>query len=158
MLIANLLAIAKPLKQPSVSHSGTCNSFVIPRSIDHQTLLSMEFSREEYWSGLPLPSPKWGLKTPQTSLQENKLTSQAAPHFPSVVLVTQSCPTLCDPMDDACKAPLSMEFSRQKYWSGLPFPSPRDLSNPGIKSRPPTLQADSLLSEPLGKPLTINQL
>ena len=38
----------------------------------------------------------------------------------------------------------SMEFSRQEYWSGWPFPSPRDLPNPGIKSRSPTLQADSL--------------
>ena len=43
-----------------------------------------------------------------------------------------------------------MEFSRQEYWSGLPFPSP-DLPNPGIKPRSPVLQADSLLSEPLGK-------
>ena len=40
--------------------------------------------------------------------------------------VTQLCPTLCDPMDyTAHQAPLSMEFSRQEYWSGLPFPSPR---------------------------------
>ena len=126
--------------------------FATPRTAAYQAPPSMGFSRQEYWSGLPLPSPKWGLKTPQTSLQENKLTSQAAPHFPSVVLVTQSCPTLCDPMDDACKAPLSMEFSRQKYWSGLPFPSPRDLSNPGIKSRSPPLQADSLPSKPLHFP------
>ena len=51
------------------------------------------------------------------------------------------------------QAPLPMEFSRQEYWSGLPFPSPGDLSDPGIKPRSPALQADSLLSEPLGKPL-----
>ena len=43
-------------------------------------------------------------------------------------------------------------FSRQEYWSGLPFPSPGDLPDPGIKLRPPTLQADSLPSEPPGKP------
>ena len=91
MLIANLLAIAKPLKQPSVSHSVLSSSFVTPRSIEYQT-------------------------------------------------------------------PLSMEFSRQEYWSRQPFPSPGDLSNPGIKSRPPMVQADYLPSEPLGKPLTINQL
>ena len=47
---------------------------------------------------------------------------------------------------------MSMEFSRQEYWSGLPFPSPRDLPNPGIKPGSPTLQADSLPSEPQGKP------
>ena len=45
-----------------------------------------------------------------------------------------------------------MEFSRQKYWSGLPFPSPGDLSNPGIEPRSPALQADSLPSEPHGNP------
>ena len=42
-----------------------------------------------------------------------------------------------------------MGFSRQEYWSGLPFPSPGDLSDPGIKPRSPALQADSLLSEPM---------
>ena len=44
-----------------------------------------------------------------------------------------------------------MEFSRQEYWSGLPFPSPGDLPDPGIKSGSPTLQADALPSEPPGK-------
>jgi len=52
-------------------------------------------------------------------------------------------------------APLSMEFSRQEYWSGLPLPSPRDLPNPGIKRGSPALQAESLLSEPPGKPIYI---
>ena len=51
----------------------------------------------------------------------------------------------------ACQAPLSMEFSRQKYWSGLPFPSPRDLPDPEIEPRSPALQADSLPSQPPGK-------
>ena len=46
----------------------------------------------------------------------------------------------------------SMEFSRPEYWSGYPFPSPGDLSNPGIEPRSPTLQADSLPAEPQGKP------
>ena len=50
------------------------------------------------------------------------------------VLVTQLCPTLCDPRDYiAHQAPLSMGFSRQEYRSGLSFPSPGDLPNPGIK-------------------------
>ena len=48
--------------------------------------------------------------------------------------------------------PLSMGSSRQEYLNGLPFPSPGDLSNPGIEPRSPTLQTDSLLSEPSGKP------
>ena len=50
------------------------------------------------------------------------------------------------------QAPLSIGFSRQEYWSGLPFPSPGDLSNPGINPGSPALQVDSLLSEPPGKP------
>ena len=50
------------------------------------------------------------------------------------------------------QAPLSMGFSRQEYWSGLAFPSPGDLLDPGIKPRSPALQADSLLSKPPGKP------
>ena len=56
------------------------------------------------------------------------------------------------PWTVAYKAPLSMEFSRQEYWSGLPFPSPGDLLDPGIEPKSPTLQADSLPSEPAGKP------
>ena len=62
----------------------------------------------------------------------------------------QSCPTLCHPWTIACQASLSMEFSRQEYWSGLPFPSPVHLPDPGIKSRSPALQADSLPSESPG--------
>ena len=58
------------------------------------------------------------------------------------VIVTQLCPTLCEPID----------FPRQEYWSGLPFPTPGDLPYPGIEPRSFTLQADSLSSEPLGKP------
>ena len=54
------------------------------------------------------------------------------------------------PMDVAHKAPLSVGFSRQEYWSGLPFSSLGDLPDPEIKLRSPTLQADSLPSEPPG--------
>ena len=56
------------------------------------------------------------------------------------------------PRTVARQAPLSMGFSSQEYWSGLPFPSPGDLLNPGIELRSSALQADSLLSEPPGKP------
>ena len=59
------------------------------------------------------------------------------------------------PWTIACQPPLSMEFSRQEYWSGLPFPSPWDLLKPGIKPGFPALQADSYLSKPPGKPLEL---
>ena len=56
------------------------------------------------------------------------------------------------PWTVAYQAPLSMGFSRQEYWSGLPFPSPGHLPNPGIELGSPALQADTLPSEPPGKP------
>ena len=68
--------------------------------------------------------------------------------------VTQPCPTLCNLM--GCSPPGLLclwGFSRQEYWSGLPWSSPGDLLNPGIGSRSPTLQVGSLLSEPPGKPI-----
>ena len=73
---------------------------------------------------------------------------------PPCMLVAQSCPTLCYPM--VCSPPGSSvhEFSRQEYWSGLPFPSPGELPDPGIEPRSPALQAGSLPSEPPGKPRT----
>ena len=49
------------------------------------------------------------------------------------MLFLQLCLTLCDPMDCCCQAPLSMGFSRQEYWSGLPCPPPEDLPDPGIE-------------------------
>ena len=55
------------------------------------------------------------------------------------------------PWTVAYRAPPSVGFSRQEYWSGLPFPSPEDLPNPGIKPGSPALQADALPSEPPGK-------
>ena len=55
----------------------------------------------------------------------------------------------------ANQSPPSMGFSRQEYWNGLPFPSPGDLPDPGIKPGSPTLQADALSSKPPGKPHSI---
>ena len=67
-------------------------------------------------------------------------------------LGAKSCLTLVTPWTAAHQAPLSMAFSRQEYWTGLPFPSPGDRPDPGIEPRSLALQADSLLSEPPGRP------
>ena len=67
-------------------------------------------------------------------------------------LVAKSCPTLVALWTVARQAPLSMGFSRQGYWSELPFPSPGNLPDPGIEPRSPALQADSLPTELWGKP------
>ena len=61
-------------------------------------------------------------------------------------------PLFATPWTVAYQAPPFMGFSRQECWSGLPFPSPGDLPDPGIEPGSPTLQADTLQSEPPGKP------
>ena len=68
-------------------------------------------------------------------------------------LATNSCQTLATPWTAACQASLSMGFSRQEYWSGLPFPSPGDLPDPGIEPRCPALQAGLLSTELPGSPV-----
>ena len=61
-------------------------------------------------------------------------------------------PLSATPWTVARQAPPSMGFSGQEYWSGVPFPSPRDLPNPGIEPGSPAWRADALSSEPPGKP------
>ena len=102
------------------------------------------------------PSPQSILEHFSHSLKET-LSSSTFPKFSFAIvvcLVTRLCPTLCDPMGQsvAHQAPLSMGFSRQEYYSGLPCLPPGDLPSPGIEPRSPTLWADSLLSEQPGKP------
>ena len=80
--------------------------------------------------GSQFPSFFSSLRT-KPAAEDTVLLSPPERNFSKVKwLVPQSCLTLCDPI--ACQAPLSMELSRQEYWSGLPFPSPGDLPNPGI--------------------------
>ena len=67
------------------------------------------------------------------------------------MLVAKLCLNVT-PWTVAHRAPLSMEFSRQEYWNGLPFPTPGDLPDPEIEPGSPALQVDPLLSEPPGKP------
>ena len=73
--------------------------------------------------------------------------------FPFFLEKVKSESDICSVMSDSLRPHgQSMGFSRQEYWSGLPFPSPGDLPDPGIKPRSPTLGADSLPSEPPRKP------
>ena len=69
--------------------------------------------------------------------------------------VTKFIWLFCDPMDCSLQAALSMGFPRQEYWSGLPFPSPGDLPDPGIKPTSPTLAIRFFATEPLGKPSSV---
>ena len=68
------------------------------------------------------------------------------------VLSRFNCVRPCDPKDCSPPGSLSMEFSYQEYWSGLPWPPPGNLADLEIKSRSPVLQVDSLVLRPQGKP------
>ena len=133
-------------------------------TVTRQAPLSMELSRQEYWSGSPCPSPG-GLPNPRIeskspSLQVDSLPSEAPRKSVTRLPVLKSCKhkssqathsvvsDSATPWTVAQQAPPSMGFSRQEYWSGLPFPSPGDLPDPGIEPRSPALQADALTSEP----------
>ena len=137
--------------------------------------LSMGFSRQEYWRVLPFPSPgdlpdsgiksaslmfqHWQMLTWNQEVSQEELRTSCRRNLPvSQEQISDGgglvakCPTLATPRIVAWQAPLSMGFFRQEYWSGLPFPSPGDLPNPGIEHESPALQADSLLTELGGKP------
>ena len=136
-----------------------------PWSVAHQLPLSMEFSRQEYWSGLPFSSlgdlPNPGIEPQSPALQVDSLLSEPSGKLKLFSILTPN--TICwfpyylhdlsiwchmhecvlshfsyvqlfvTLWTRAPQVPLSMGFSRQEYWSGLPCPPPRDLHNPGIK-------------------------
>ena len=134
------------------------NSLQPHGTVAHQPPLSMGFSRQEYWSGLPFTSsgdlPNPGIEPVSPAWQMDSLPMN---HWginvmnTELCLVAQSYPTLFNPM--GCNLP--MGFSRQEYWSRLPCPPPGDLPDPGIKPRSLSLQqwqANSLPLAPPGKP------
>ena len=137
--------------------------FVTLWTVARQAPLSLGFSRQEYWSGLPSPPPG-DLMDP--GIKPSSFTSPAlAGRFfffffffftTSAHLEVKSLShfqLFATPWTVAYQAPPSMGFSRQKYWSGLPFPSPGNLPDPGMEPGSPALQADALPSEPPGSPL-----
>ena len=118
----------------SIQSLNRVRLFATPWTVAHQAPLSMEFSREAYWSGLPCPPPgdlpDPGIKPSCPALQANSLPSEppGKPHkcFAAAAAAKslQSCPTLCDPIDGSPPGSSVLGFSRQEHWSGLPFPSP----------------------------------
>ena len=75
-----------------------------------------------------------------------------------VVSSLKSRPTLATPWTVACQAPLFMGFSRQEYWSELPFPSPENLPDPGVEPGLPALAGRFFTAEPSGKPNLVYRL
>ena len=90
------------------------------------------------------------------NLNESRSNVLTSTHV--VVMVLRSCPTLCDSMTiDHSQVPLSMEFSRHKYWSGLPLHAPEDPPNSGTEPMslaPPALPGRFFTTVPPGKPMT----
>ena len=133
------------------SLSVMSESFVTLWSVVHQVPLSVGYPREEYWSGLPFPSPgdlpDPGIEPTSPALAGRFYTTYAMlSHF--------SCFWLCaTPQTAAHQAPPSLGYSREEYWSGLPFPSPMHESEKwkwsrsivSDSSRPHGLQATRLL-------------
>ena len=95
---------------------------------------SMKFSRPEYWSGKPFPYPVY-LPNPGIELGSSALQADSLPTEISYVQL------FATPWTAAPQAPLPMGFPREEYWSGLPFFSPRDLCDPGIKTVSPALSS-----------------
>ena len=122
-------------------------------TVAHQAPLSMGFSRQEYWSGLPFSFPEDflnpGLGTWVSHIAGRFFTIWATRKAPgkmylhwkysSCCMCAKLCLTLCD---TPCQTPLSMGFSRQECWSGLPFPPPGDLPYP--RSEPVSLASPAL--------------
>ena len=122
----------------------SCLTLCNPMDCSLPGSLSMEFSRQEYWSGLPFPSPE--------DLPDPEIKPWSPALFSSVQFSRSVVSDFATPWTEAHQALQSMGFSRQEYWSGLPFPSLGDLPDPGTKPGSPTLWAVSLPSEPPGKP------
>ena len=105
-----------------------------------------------FWNIIREDNWKKKKKTPKLFMNGKDSTQLTMLFVSYCCLVTKSCPTLVTPWTVARQAPLSMRFPRQEYCSGLPFPSLRDLPNPGIRPMTPTLQADSLPLNHQGSP------
>ena len=145
--------------------------FATPWIVACQALLSIEFSRQEYWSVLPfkvrqclfknlgqnIPSRscyKWKYFEAGNCLPflRNRKKAEVAGVEYAVVYLLSHVQLVGVPWTVAHQALLSVEFSRQEYWSVLPFPSPGELPSPGIEPGSPALQANSLPSKPPGNP------
>ena len=93
-----------------------------------------------------------GSRLRRISRRDWRRATEAKGKLSESVLIAQSCLTVRNPWAVAHQGALSMEFSRQEYWSGLPCPSPGNLPNPQIKPMSPVLQANSLPLSHQGSP------
>ena len=130
----DLPAVQGALKSPLQNHSSKASR------LWHSAFFIVQLSHPYMTTGKTIALTRWTFVGKVTSLLFNMLSRLVITFLPrSESEVAQSCLTLCDPMTVAYQAPLFMGFSRQEYWSGLPFPSLGDLPNPGIEPGSPSL-------------------
>ena len=92
-----------------------------------------------------------------SKMQHGKIPNMWSSDCPCPVhACAQPCPTLCEPMDCAHQPPLSVGFPRQESWTALPFPSPGDLPDPGMKPLSPPLAGGFFTTEPPEKPIDVS--
>ena len=122
-------------------------------------ILEVRVSTYEFWGGgdtqMFSPSQTSNCLHPQFFLSPKFLLPRITSHINHLYAcsITQLCPNLCNPMDYHLPSSFVHEgFPRQEHWSGLPFPSRGDLSNPGIEPRSPELHTDSLPLSHQGRP------
>ena len=168
MYLSSLLSlnVAQSIQRNSllllVSHYVVSDSFMTLQTIACQAPRSIEFSRYEYWSGLPflyprhLPDPRIEPTSSTLQTDSSSLSHEGNPIvYPTMVLKYQQLSPLtlfAIPRTIGHQAPLCMGFSRQEYWSRQLFSSPGDLPNPGIEPPAPALAGGFFTTEPPGKP------
>ena len=135
-----------------LSHSVMSDS-VIPWTVAHQAPLSMGFSRQEFWSGFPFPSPgdlpDPGIKSVSPALQAVSLSLS---HQEVKVKVTQFCPTLCDPMECSSPGYSVHRISQAKILEWVAISFSRGSSHREIKLMSPALAGGFFTAKPPGKP------
>ena len=117
--------------------------FVTLWAVAHQAPLSMGFSRQECWCGFAISFSKIVIMLYQKTSTTLRFIWCGKHLLPHQVKSLSRVRLFATPWTVAHQAPPSMGFSRQEYWSGLQFPSPGDLPNPGIEPRSPILEADA---------------
>ena len=145
------LAVQRTCKSPLQHHSSKAS--ILLRS----AFFIVQLSHPYMTTGKNIALTKWTLVDKVMSLYHQ--IKSLIPLFCIVIFgmksgsVNRSAVSDCFwPWAIALQVPLSMDFSRQEYWNGQPFPSPEELPDTGIEPQSPTSEADSLLSEPPGKP------
>ena len=143
------------IKPPSLKSPAVAGEFFTTSATwykvhtDYTVILGFKVRTGEHLAQPPWPAVSWAKCHHDTESEDYwempKLEWVKVKSLSRVWLFVTPCTV-------ALQAPLSMGFSRQEYWSGLPFPSPGDLPDPGIKPRSPALQADALTSAPPGRP------